>query len=55
MRAEILASHGRQYWVRELGSAVDSAPLDDMPAVQSGKQRLAVTRGRRQDIVSATR
>jgi putative ribosome biogenesis GTPase RsgA len=49
MRAEILASHGRQYWVRELSSAVDSAPLDDMPAVQPGKQRLAVTRGRRQD------
>jgi ribosome biogenesis GTPase len=49
MRAEILASHGRQYWVRELSSALDSAPLDDMPAVQPGKQRLAVTRGRRQD------
>ena len=41
MLAEVLASFGRQHWIREL-------PLRGKSPWE-GKQRIAVTRGRRQD------
>ena len=56
MLAEILASHGRQYWIRALGDAKAfhdaDAAIENTVALPRPpfKQRLAVTRGRRQDF-----
>ncbi|NDA94396.1 MAG: ribosome small subunit-dependent GTPase A [Betaproteobacteria bacterium] len=56
MLAEILASHGRQYWIRALGDAkafhdADAAIENTVALTRPPfKQRLAVTRGRRQDF-----